>query len=129
MKTVLLTSFAAIIAFVLDWAIGAAAPRFTHVPQTFPPFTTWPVLAGACGGTILASLAYSLLRTFTKQPDRAFFFVAASALALSFLLPLRLSFTKSPRFAGVTTSAQMVLILMHTLVAVVSVVTLLSPAE
>ena len=129
MKSVFLTCLAAAIAFVLDWAIGTAAPRFTRAPQTFPPFTWLPILSGALGGAVLASLAYSLLKAYAEQPERAFFFVAASALALSFLLPLRLSFTRSPRFAGVTTSAQMVLILMHTIVAVVSVVTLLSQLD
>ena len=126
MRTILLTCLAAVIAFALDWLIGVAAPNLTQVPRSFPPFTTLPILAGACGGAILASIAYSLLKASAKHPERTFFFVAALALALSFLLPLRLSFTKSTRFAGVTTSAQMVLILMHTVVAVVSVLTLLS---
>jgi hypothetical protein len=35
-----------------------------------------------------------------------FLFVAVCALALSFALPIRLSFTKSHRFAGVTPSGQ-----------------------
>ena len=78
---------------------------------------------------MLASAAYSLVKTLSRDPEKTFFFVAAAALALSYGLPLRLSFTRSHRFAGVTTSAQMVLILMHTVVAVVSVVTLLSSSE
>lgn len=129
LKTLLLTFFAGSVALVMDWAIAAAAPRFTNVPQDFPPFTLLPILSGTFGGAILASLAYSILKVFAKNPDRIFFFAAASALAISFSLPLRLSFTKSPRFAGVTTSAQMVLILMHTIVATVSVVVLLSKQE
>lgn len=126
LRTVFLTFAAGTVALIVDWAIGAAAPRLTHVPQDFPPFTFLPILSGAFGGAILASVTYSLLKAFSKQPDRTFFFVVAACLAFSFLLPLRLSFTKSPRFVGVTTSAQMVLILMHTIVATVSVVTLLS---
>ena len=129
MKTMFLTCLAGAIALLVDWAIGTAALRLTHVPPGFPPFTFLPVLSGAVGGAILTSICYSLLKAFAKQPDRTFFFIATTALALSFALPLRLSFTKSPRFAGVTTSAQMVLILMHTVVAVVSVVTLLAGKE
>jgi len=51
-----------------------------------------------------------------------FLFVAVGALAL----PIRLSFTKSQRFAGVTPSAQAMLVLMHTVVATVAVVALLA---
>jgi hypothetical protein len=51
------------------------------------------------------------------------------ALALSFALPLRLSFTKSHRFAGVTPSAQAMLVLMHTVIATVAVVTLLGESK
>ena len=57
---------------------------------------------------------------------KMFLLVAVCALALSFALPLRLSFTKSHRFAGVTPSAQAMLVLMHTVVATVAVVTLLA---
>ena len=126
LRTIGLTLLAGTISFVLDLSIGAVAPRLTNVPQHFPPFTVLPILSGTFVGAILASVVYSLLKVVAKQPDRTFFFVVAIALALSFALPLRLSFTKSPRFAGVTTSAQVVLILMHTVVATVSVVTLLT---
>ena len=129
MRTLYLTCIAGILAFFIDWAIGAAALRFTHVPPSFPPFTWLPILSGTFGGAILASGVYSLVKVLSKQPQRNFFFVAAVALALSFGLPLRLSFTRSQRFAGVTTAAQMVLILMHTVVAVVSVITLFSGPE
>jgi len=126
LRTIMLTCIAGTVALIVDSAIGAVAARFTQVPETFPPFTLLPILSGTFGGAILASIAYSLLKAFAKQPDRTFFFVVAFTLALSFALPLRLSFTRSPRFAGVTTSAQMVLILMHTVVATVTVVTLLT---
>jgi putative flippase GtrA len=105
--------------------IAAAGMRFTGVPKGFPPFTSLPILSGVVGGFLLASVVYAILRLVSSQPDRAFFFAAIIALALSFALPLRLSFTKSKRFAGVTPAAQMVLALMHTVVAT-SVVTVLT---
>lgn len=126
-RSILLTLTAAAIALVLDLALGTAAPRLTRVPQDLPPFTFLPILSGTVGGVILASLVYSLLRAVSRTPDRLFFFVALSVFALSLGLPLRLSFTRSPRFAGVTPSAQMVLVLMHAIVAVVSFVTLTAP--
>ena len=75
---------------------------------------------------MLAALAYAVIRPMTKQPEKVFLFVAIITLALSFALPLRLSFTRSPRFAGVTPTAQMILVLMHTVVATVSVAALLA---
>ena len=117
---------AAGVAFLLDLAIGRAAIRFTHVPKDFPPFTALPILSGAVGGAILAVLGYAIAQAVTKQPDKSFLFLAVGVLALSFALPLRLSFTKSKRFAGVTPLAQIVLVLMHTVVATVTVAAVLA---
>ncbi len=129
MRTVFLTLLAGVIAFVVDFAIGTAAPRFTHVPDNFPPFTVLPVLSGTVGGAICASFGYSLIKLVARNPDRVFFFVALGVFTLALGLPLRLSYTKSHRFAGVTPSAQMVLVLMHAVVATVSFVTLTSKSN
>ena len=129
LRTILLTLLASVLAFVVDALIGFAGLRFTHVPKGFPPFTLLPILSGAVGGAILASITYAAIQAVSKQPDKVFLFVAVAALALSFALPLRLSFTKSARFAGVTPSAQMVLVLMHTVVATVTVATLLAKPD
>ena len=126
MRILLFTLLAAAVSLVIDLAIGTAAPRFTAVRQEFPPFTFLPILSGTVGGAILASIVYSSIKVVASNPDRMFFFVSLGAFALSLGLPLRLSFTRSPRFAGVTPSAQMVLVLMHAVVAVVSFVSLTS---
>ena len=65
-----------------------------------------------------------VLGRMSPTPDRLFFFVTLAVFACSLALPLRLSFTRSQRFAGVTTSAQMVLVLMHAIVAVVTFLSL-----
>ena len=108
---------AAVVVFLLDVLLAQIALRITGVPRGFPPFTLLPVLSGVIGGFLLASVSYGILRLITPQPDRIFFILAIAVLAVSFALPLRLSFTKSERFAGVTASAQMFLALMHTVVA------------
>lgn len=126
MRTVELTLLAAVIAFALDMGIGVAAPPLTAVPRDFPPFTFLPILSGTVGGTILASLVYSILRASVAVPDRAFLFLTLAVFTLSLALPLRLSFTRSPRFAGVTPAAQMALVLMHAVVATVSLIALTS---
>ena len=126
LRILLQIPIAAGIAFFLDFLIAQAGFRLTPVPKSFPPFTVLPILSGAVGGPVLAALAYAVIRPMTKQPEKVFLFVAIITLALSFALPLRLSFTRSPRFAGVTPTAQMILVLMHTVVATVSVAALLA---
>ncbi len=128
-RTLFLTLAAALIALLLDLAIATAAVRLTRVPPTFPPFTFLPILSGTVGGTVLASLVYSGIRAASPAPDRLFLFVTLAVFALSLGLPLRLSFTHSLRFAGVTPAAQMVLVLMHAVVAVASFVTLTAHSE
>ncbi len=125
LRTFMLMLLACSVAFAIDFTIARAALRFTHVPSDFPPFTLLPILSGCVGGVLMASLTYAVLKAVSGQPERMFLFVAVAALALSFALPLRLSFTRSPRFAGVTPSAQAILVLMHAVVATTAVVTLL----
>ncbi len=126
LRIILLMLFACTFAFAIDIMIALAGLCFTDVPSDFPPFTLLPILSGCVGGVVMASLTYAVLKLVSAHPEKMFLFVAVGALALSFALPLRLSFTKSRRFAGVTPSAQAILVLMHTVVATVAVVTLLA---
>ncbi len=125
LRTIFFTALAAGLAFVIDFALGQAGIRIAQVPRTFPPFTALPILSGAIGGPVLASLTFAIIQAVARQPEKPFLFTAIFVLALSFALPLRLSFTKSARFAGVTPTAQMILVLMHTVVATVSVAAVL----
>lgn len=129
MRAVCLMLAAAVIAFNIDLLIATLAVKLTRVPQNFPPFTALPILSGAVGGAVLASLAYAAIRATSREPDRLFFFVSVAFFVLSLGLPLRLSFTRSLRFAGVTPTAQMVLVLMHAVAAVVIFLTITARAE
>jgi hypothetical protein len=126
LRTTLLMLLACGVAFVLDLALARIGISLTQVPDDFPPFTMLPILSGCAGGVLMAALTYAVLKVLSAQPERMFLFVAVAALAVSFALPLRLSFTKSKRFAGVTPGAQAVLILMHAVVATSAVVALLA---
>ena len=117
MRNVPYVLLAALLAFGVDILIAALAMRFSGVPKGFPPFTSLPILSGVLGGFLLASLVYAVLRLTSTHPDQIFFFVAITALAISFALPVRLSFTHSKRFAGVTPAAQMALAVMHSVIA------------
>ena len=107
MKAVSLVISAAVMTFLVVWGLAILAKNVTGVPKDFPPFTALPLLSGVAGGFLGAAVVYAVVRVSSTNPDRIFFFVAITFLALSFALPIRLSFTKSHRFAGVTPSAQM----------------------
>ncbi len=124
MKTALLVTFTALTTFLVVWALSAIAIKLTGVPKGFPPFTALPLLSGVAGGFLGASAVYAIVRASAANPDRVFFLIAITCLAVSFALPLRLSFTKSRRFAGVTPAAQMTLALFHTIIAASSVIAL-----
>ena len=120
---------AALGTFVLTWLIGVAAMSLTGVPKGFPPFTPLPLLSGVIGGFLSATLVYRFIGAISTQPTRTFLFVSMAVLVLSFGLPLLLSFTRSPRFVGVTPSAQMTLLVIHTVVAASAVTVLTRMAE
>ncbi len=113
--------------FFLIWLIASLAMRSTGVPKGFPPFTVLPLLSGVVGGYLGATVIYLILRSVVGNPNRAFLFIAMTLLALSFALPIRLSYTKSHRFFGVTPAAQMALALIHTTLATLIVAVLTSP--
>ena len=124
MKRTTLILETATVTFLLVRTIAALSVRWTAVPKSFPPFTTLPLLAGVVGGFACASAVYALVRSVSARPDWTFFLIAITFLAFSFVLPLRLSFTKSHRFAGVTPAAQMTLALIHAVVATSAVAVL-----
>ena len=104
--------------------LGFVFARLTGVPRGFPPFTALPLISGSVGGPFVAAVGYVVLWVLvTDQTLLNAVFVASGALLLvwSYLLPRRLSFTKSPRFAGVTVPAQFALGFLHTVVVGVSV--------
>ncbi len=125
MKTPVSVLIVAGTAFIGVWCIARVALKITGVPAGFPPFTTLPLLSGVVGGFLGASAMYALcVRASASHPDRLFFLIAIGILALSFALPIRLSFTHSRRFAGVTPAAQMTLALLHTVIATSAVAVL-----
>ncbi len=124
MKTPVSVLIVAVAAFIGVWCIARVALKITGVPAGFPPFTTLPFLSGVVGGFLGASALYALVRASARHRDRLFFVIEIGDLALSFGLPIRLSFTHSRRFAGVTPAAQMTLALMHTVIATSAVAVL-----
>lgn len=119
MIMLLKTFCASLIAFCLTYPVARGAVMLTAVPKDFPPFTALPILSGVVIAPMVAASIYAAIKLANpSDPDRIFFFVTLAVFALSLGLPLRLSFTQSARFAGVTPQAQMILVLLHAIVAV-----------
>lgn len=117
-------ALAATILVPLNVVLGIVLARLTRVPRSFPPFTPLPIATGSVGGPLIATVGYLLLWTLiANQTVLHSVFVGAGILLLvaSFSLPRRLSYTRSPRFAGVTVPAQFALGFLHTIVVGVSI--------
>lgn len=117
-------ALAAAVLAPLNVALGFVFARLTGVPKDFPPFSPLPIVTGSVGGPLIATVGYLLLWVLiSSQTVLHAVFVAAGVVLLvaSYSLPRRLSFTRSPRFAGVTVAAQLALGFLHTLVVGVSI--------
>jgi mannose/fructose/N-acetylgalactosamine-specific phosphotransferase system component IIC len=109
--------------------LGLALLRITGVPPTYPPLLPQQVLSGTIGGSLLVALGYWLLSALLpeKRLRHVVFLTLAVVLCLvSFQLAARLSYTQSPRFAGVTLAAQIGQCLLHTIVVFLSAICFLS---
>lgn len=98
--------------------------KTTGVPSTYPPLLPLQVTSGTVGGALLVTLGYWFLTSFIRdQKILNIVFITAGVILLiaSFHLPYRLSYTTSPRFAGVTVAAQIGQGFLHTLVVGLSI--------
>lgn len=110
---------ASLLATLLCLPIAFVLLKTTGVPSTYPPLLPQQIIAGTVGGALLVTLGYWLLTTLVRDPKNLaviFVFAGIVLLIASFYLPYRLSFTKSPRFAGVTLAAQIGQGFLHSLV-------------
>ncbi len=97
----------------------------TGVPRSYPPLSPLPIVSGTVGGALLVTLGYWFLSAIIRDPktlNLVFFTLGILLLIASFHLPYRLSYTQSPRFAGVTLAAQVGQGLLHTMVVVLSMI-------
>lgn len=98
--------------------------KTTGVPSTYPPLLPLQVTSGTVGGALLVTLGYWFLTALIRdQKTLNLIFVSAGVILLtaSFHLPYRLSYTTSPRFAGVTVAAQIGQGFLHALVVCLSI--------
>jgi mannose/fructose/N-acetylgalactosamine-specific phosphotransferase system component IIC len=103
--------------------------RITGVPSSYPPLLPQQIVAGTVGGALLVTLGYALLAAIfpdKKVRHTVFMVLAALLTVLSYQLAYRLTYTTSPRFAGVTVAAQIGQCLLHTIVVMLSAICFLS---
>lgn len=105
--------------------LGLILLRVCGVPATYPPLLPQQIVSGTVGGSLLVALGYALLGAIFPSRARrhtVFLILALLLLVASFHLPYRLSYTKSPRFAGVTLAAQIGQCLIHSIVVFLSAI-------
>lgn len=93
--------------------------RLTGVPLTYPPLLPQQIIAGTVGGVLLVTLGYWFLSALIRDQKTltsVFLWLGVVLTVASFYLPYRLTYTTSPRFAGVTLAAQVGQGLLHVLV-------------
>ena len=98
---------------------GLVLLKISGAPADYPPLLPQQVFAGTFGGSILVAVGYALLAALFKEVKTrhlVLFALGALLLLLSFNLPYRLTYSRSPRFAGVTLAAQIAQGMLHTLV-------------
>jgi mannose/fructose/N-acetylgalactosamine-specific phosphotransferase system component IIC len=109
--------------------LGLTLLKITGVPPTYPPLLPQQLLAGTVGGALLVTLGYALLTAILpekKLRHTVFMLLAAVLTVASYQLAYRLTYTTSPRFAGVTVAAQIGQCLLHTIVVMLSAICFLS---
>ena len=97
--------------------------KTTGVPITYPPLLPMQIISGTIGGALLVTLGYWLLTALVPHPktlNLIFITLGLILLVASYHLPYRLSYTTSPRFAGVTVAAQFGQAFLHTIVVLLS---------
>lgn len=112
----------------LNLMLGFVFAQLTNVPLGFASFTPAPIVAGSVAGPLISTVGYLLLWAFVHDQRALHLVFVAAGIALlvaSYYLPWRLTYSASPRFAGVTIAAQFALGLLHTIVVGVSLVSFL----
>ena len=115
---------AAVLTTAVCVPVGYVLLKTTGVPAKYPPLTPLPIASGTVGGALLVTLGYWLLTAVVRDRSTVNVVLVAAGVVLllaSFHLPYRLSYTTSPRFAGVTTAAQVGQGVLHTLVIGLSI--------
>jgi hypothetical protein len=114
---------AGLAATAIDFAIARLMARILHVPATFAPFTILPIASGGLGGAMGATGVYALLIHAVPHPLPMIGAVTALVLLASILLPLRLLKSRprrTNRFDGATPAVVIILVGLHTIVALCS---------
>ncbi len=93
------------------------APHFKSLSVI--PVTFWTLIA-----VVGATAVFALVRKYAQNPNPLFVHISWGALALSFFMDIPLFFFDIPFFAGATTAGIWALMVMHVVVAGITVPTL-----
>ena len=112
-------------ATIANLLVAAIARALFQVPADFRPFMALPILAASLGGSLGAAGIFGVLERLTRNVHRSLALVALAALLLSFYLPASLFDRTSPDLSAIGWDIRVTLMLMHIIVAWLSVRTLI----
>jgi hypothetical protein len=106
---------------VANLVVAAFSSAIFPVPDNFRPFAAIPILAASMGGSLGAAGIFSLIERSTDRPRYYFKAFVLAVLVLSFILPASLVEPATPTSRGVGWNIAAALMLMHSIVAFLSV--------
>lgn len=104
---------AAIASAIANLALMLVTISSMAVPASFMPLTPMPIILWSFIGAFGAVGVYALMRKRNESPQRSFTIVAVVVLILSFIPDVILVNVSEGPFAGATTGAIIVLMIMH----------------
>lgn len=113
-------------ATVLNMGIATVGGKLLNAPDSYAPLTFLPVFSGSFGGVVAATTVYALIRKIFPQPRPVIYGTTLAVLVASAYLPMRLLRPSgvSDRFTGVTPEIAELQFVLHTCVAITSLITL-----
>lgn len=115
------TCLAAAIAAVLNTLLAVGAAAVFGTPAAFEPFAISAVVIASVVGALGAGACFAVLNRFARRPVPLFLGVTGAVLVASMYPPIALALAEPPPYPGTGIGPVVALMLMHVLVALVSV--------
>ncbi len=112
---------AAVLAAIVNGVISQVARAVLDAPSGFLPLQLPTVLVSTVAFILVGTVVFLVINRFARRPVRVFQVVAVIALLLSFANPFVIRNSDSERFAGMTGSILVALLLMHIAAAAIAI--------
>jgi hypothetical protein len=106
---------------IANLLLASFASAIFPVPESFRPFTLFPILAACIGSSLGAAGLFSFIERISTLPTRSFKRAALVLLLLSFIFPASLVRQASPGLPAIGWEIAGTLMLMHSITALICV--------